>query len=102
MQISDWKPFPYQDKEYAYTGAALKKHWERLHKGDQADFPKDSVLQDAWRRFHDGEFALAVELGVSAGVNGYTVANKATCIYVHYLETDKESQLRLYEEAISR
>ena len=47
---------PPRDKAYAYDGAALKKHWERLHRGDCEPLPKDVAVLDAWRHYHAGEF----------------------------------------------
>ena len=40
-----WKKFPHADKAFAYAGAALKKNWERLHRGDCEPFPADDAAQ---------------------------------------------------------
>ncbi len=41
-----WQPFPHPAKPYAYTAAALKKNWPRLHRGDREPLPKaDAVLE---------------------------------------------------------
>ena len=61
MGKSAWKKFPYADKAFNYAGAALKKNWERLHRGDCEPFPADTAAQDAWRAYHAGEFAKAFE-----------------------------------------
>ncbi len=52
MASVKWTKTPVDAKSVSYTGEALKKHWEALHKGDHESFPKDSKLQDAWRAFH--------------------------------------------------
>lgn len=97
-----WKKFPHADKAFAYTGAALKKNWERLHRGDCEPFPADASVQDAWRLYHQGEFHQAVEAGLAAGVNGYNAANKATMIYATYLEDDDKRKLELFQAIAAR
>lgn len=122
---SKWISFPHADKAYDYAGAALKKHWARLHKGDCEPFPDAALLkklvkahpdleatggtdkaaaalQDAWRAYHRGDFGVAVEGGLALGPVGYNVANKAANIYATYLETDKDRRLQLLSEAARR
>ena len=102
MAEGGWNKFPHTDKAYAYAGAALKKNWERLHKGDREPYPDDEQLQEAWRLYHQGEFQAACELGLSLGLPGYAVANKAATIYATYLEDSEKKQLALFEEAAAR
>lgn len=102
MAKGKWKAFPHKSKPYEYAGAALKKHWERLHLGDKEPFPKDEVAQEAWRRYHAGDFEGAVELGLSAGGEAINAANKATNIYTNYLETNEAVKLKLYEEVMKQ
>jgi tetratricopeptide (TPR) repeat protein len=102
MSKAAWAKFPYAEKSYAYAGAALKKNWERLHRGDAEPFPADETVQEAWRMYHQGEYQTAAELGLSAGVAGYTVANKAAAIYANYLEKDRAHKLALFQEAARR
>lgn len=97
-----WKKFPNPDKAFSYPGSALKKNWERLHRGDCQPFPDDPKVQAAWRSFHAGEFGQAVELGLACGVAGYAAANKAATVYASYLETDDEQQLKLLLDAAQR
>ena len=86
MAKGGWKKFTQADKAYVYAGAALKKHWERLHRGDREPFPADEQVQEAWRLYHQGDFQQACELGLSLGLPGYAVANKAATIYATYIE----------------
>lgn len=127
MAKTRWKAFPYTDAAaYGYAGAALKAHWSRLHCGDCEPYPdaaglkqviarypqlepaKQSVdaaavaLQDAWRAYHSGEFARAVELGLALGLIGYNVANKATNIYATYLEKADKAKLDLFLASAQR
>lgn len=94
-----WVKFPHPDAAFAYAGPALKKAWGRLHRGDAEPYPKDAAVTDAWRHFHAGEFAQAVDAGRGAGGSGIHAAVKAQCIYAHHLETDARAQLALFEEA---
>jgi tetratricopeptide (TPR) repeat protein len=98
----NWKKFPYPDQAYAYPGDALQKNWPRLHRGDAEPFPDASRVQEAWRAYHAGDFARAVELGIASAPAGWVVANKATVIYANYLESDEKRKLELLLEAAAR
>ena len=89
-----WAKFPYPDKSFHYTAATLKKSWDRLHKGDAEPFPKNDDVVEAWIAFHAGDFQKAAQLGIEAGDDGITVANKAQAIYANYLEERREAQAR--------
>lgn len=126
MSKTAWAKFPHSDKAYAYAGAALGKSWDRLHRGDREPFPdeenlralveanpglKDKLpgakqaaekLQEAWRLYHQGEFQKAAELGLSLGIVGYSVANKATNIYANYLEPNEQRKLDLFQQVSQR
>lgn len=78
-----WAKYPHAAAVYAYDGAALKKHWDRLHRGDGEPFPKDVAVLDAWRHYHAGEFQPAVEAGIAAGGAGFNAAIKAQSIYAN-------------------
>jgi tetratricopeptide (TPR) repeat protein len=97
-----WKKFPYADKAFNYVGAALKKNWTRLHRGDCEPYPADAKVQEAWRLYHAGDFGKAIEAGVACGMVGYAVANKAAAVYATYLETDDERKLALLGDAAKR
>lgn len=121
-----WKPFPHADKAYEYGGAALKKNWERLHRGDREPFPDAAglealvaanpglkgsagdlakaaaALQEAWRCFHAGAFEEAARRGLETGLLGHVVANKATAIHANYLETSVPRKLEAFQEVARR
>ncbi len=124
-ETAKWTPFPHDDADYDYAGAALKKHWNRLHLGDCEIYPDPdhlerlvaenpglepdlpikkaaSELQKAWRAYHSGDFGTAAKLGLSIGPLGYGVANKAAVIYATYLEEDSEHKLALLIDAARR
>ena len=102
MPKGSWVKFPYRDKAFVYDGPALKKHWDRLHRGDCEPFPKSAAVQDAWRLYHAGEFGAAVETGIAAGLDGYSAANKSAAIYATYLEKSEARKLKILGEAMER
>ena len=93
--MSKWMKFPYDQKTITYTGDALKKSWDALHKGDNEPYPKDAGMQEAWRQFHAGNFAMA-----AAQVSS-TVAIKATSIYATHLETKDAARVKHYQDAMT-
>ena len=127
---TEWVAFPYPANGFAYTAATLKKHWSRLHVGDKEPYPSaqhlaklckadDAVAAsipefdgdyaalseralEAWQHYHRGDFQQAARLGLSLGLVGHSVANKATAIYATYLERDRATKLRLFEEVAAR
>lgn len=99
---TQWKAFPHPAKGYLYAGDALKKNWERLHRGDCVPFPKERAAQEAWRLFHAGRFGEAVAAGLDAGGAGITAANKAQAIYANGVETQEARRLALFEEVMKR
>ena len=102
MTKSRWAKFQHPDKAFNYAGAALKKNWPRLHCGDCEPFPEDEAAQDAWRNYHAGDFAKAVEIGLKAGGSGINAANKAAMIYANYLETNEDTKLEIFQEIAKR
>jgi tetratricopeptide (TPR) repeat protein len=102
MAAAKWKAFPHPSKAYAYAGEALKKGWDRLHRGDCEPFPGDKAVQEAWRLYHSGRFAEAVEAGLEAGGDGATAANKAQAIYANGVEAQEARRIALFEEVMRR
>ncbi len=97
-----WTKFPHPDDAYVYTPASLKKAWARLHVGDAEPLPKSAALLEAWIAFHAGHFEQAAKLGLDIGVEGYSVAHKATCIYATYLESNEKKKIATFEEVAER
>ncbi|MBA5606401.1 hypothetical protein H3H36_13670 [Duganella sp. FT3S] len=97
-----WSKFPHPDDAYVYTAASLKKNWARLHVGDAEPFPKDARLVEAWIAFHAGDFERATKIGLDVGVDGYSVAHKATCMYATYLEKSEKKKIATFEEVAER
>ena len=97
-----WAEFPHDNSAFVYDGAALKKNWARLHKGDCEPVPTNKGAEEAWRLYHAGDFQGAYEAGVAAGLDGYNAANKAACIYNNYLETSDAKKIKAYEDIAAR
>jgi tetratricopeptide (TPR) repeat protein len=97
-----WTAFPYPDQAYVYDAASLAQAWPRLHLGDCEPFPKKAALVDAWIAFHAGDFQRAAKLGLNVGVDGYSVAHKATCLYANYLEPSETKKYALFDEVAER
>ena len=100
--MAKWTTFPYDNADYVYDAATLKKKWARLHAGDAEPLPKDDAVLAAWVLFHAGEFQKATEAGVKLGGSGITVANKAQVIYANYLEKNEKNKLALFQEVVAR
>ncbi|MCB1959359.1 MAG: hypothetical protein KDE68_02355 [Rhodocyclaceae bacterium] len=123
MKQMEWKPFPYGDRAYRYSGAALEEQWSRLHHGDREPFPDaeliaeqlnrcgralshdadpnkiSSALQSAWRDYHAGDFAAAMRTGLAFGPVGAVVAGRAAIAYAMHLESDAARALELLCQA---
>ncbi|MBI3230954.1 MAG: hypothetical protein HYZ45_12495 [Burkholderiales bacterium] len=98
-----WNKFTKDDDyNFTYTAASLKKAWAGLHIGDAEVMPKDANLVQAWIAFHAGDFEKAYQLGMDAGMDGYSVAHKAACIYATYLEDDEKKKIDMFEEVAKR
>lgn len=94
-----WTRFTHAQDAFRYEGAALKKHWARLHCGDCEPFPASEPVREAWRAFHRGDFQDAWEQGCAAGPLGHVAAAKAAGIYASYLEQDAKRAAALLNEA---
>jgi tetratricopeptide (TPR) repeat protein len=94
--------FPYERRPFSYEGDALRKSWDRLHRGDREPFPADPKLQGSWRAFHRGDFATAIAQGVKLKAAGATVANKSAAVAATYLVDDDKTAIRLLLEAAAR
>ena len=94
--------FPYDQDAYRYEGDALRKSWDRLHRGDREAFPADARVQAAWRAFHRGDFADAIAQGAKLKAAGANVASKAAAVAASYLVEDDKAATQLLLEASKR
>ena len=94
--------FPYDQDAYRYEGDALRKSWDRLHRGDREAFPADARVRAAWRAFHRGDFADAIAQGAKLKAAGANVASKAAAVAASYLVEDDKAATQLLLEASKR
>lgn len=97
-----WSAFPHPSRSFTYAGEALRRSWAKLHRGDCEPYPDDPGAQEAWRLFHQGKFAEAVERGLAAGGAGITAANKAQAIYANGVEKKETAKIGHFEEVMKR
>jgi len=119
MNTRNWSDFPHPDKAFDYPGDKLSRAWKKLHLGDCEPWPDKArililepdhedpeaaaeTLADAWRAYHRGDFAQAVDTAEELGLIGHAVANKACGIYADYLEEDESTKLAIYQAGIKR
>jgi tetratricopeptide (TPR) repeat protein len=118
MNTKNWAPYADTDA-FDYPLDKLKKKWAELHRGDCEPWPDADrihalepdhadpegaagTLQEAWRCYHRGDFARAVDLADELGLLAHAVANKASGIYADYLEEDDDTKLAIYQAGIER
>ncbi|MFP4208405.1 MAG: hypothetical protein ACLFSC_07065 [Wenzhouxiangella sp.] len=119
MQTRRWTAFPHPDSAFQYDDHALAAAWNELHRGDCEPFPDAervarldpdnpdpgstaTAWQQAWRDYHAGRFAEAVEAALAIGPLAHAVANKAGGIYADYLEDNEKTRLAIYQAGIAR
>lgn len=102
MDTSKWADFTGDSSAFEYAGKKLEKAWDELHAGDREPWPEEQAIQHAWRSFHSGDFAAAVDAALAHGDAAHVVANKASGIYADYLEEDDRVKLAIYTAGIER
>ena len=96
-----WTPLPAK-AVFTFERKSLRRYWPLLHAGDGEAYQQDAALLDAWVDYHNGAFQSAFEAAVSLDDAGATLANRASCTYATYLETDPARRLDFYLQAASR
>lgn len=102
MDTSNWAEFTGDPAAFEYPGNKLEKAWAELHAGDREPWPDDAAIQDAWRLFHNGHFAAAVDAALAHGESAHVPANKASGIYADYLEEDDAVKQAIYTAGVAR
>jgi tetratricopeptide (TPR) repeat protein len=101
MDTSQWSDYG-DAASFEYPAQQLQRAWDELHAGDREPWPGSPALQQAWRFFHQGRFAAAVDAGLAEGDAGHVVVNKASGIYADYLEPDDDVRQAIYTAGIER
>jgi len=111
------------------SGTGLHERWERLHLTDREPWPDERLigrwakqhrafatwlesaggpaiagrdLQDAWQKFHAGDFQEAIDAGSDLGAPGATVANKAAAVHSLNSKRGGPHELELLDSAVKR
>ncbi|GLQ33480.1 hypothetical protein [Litoribrevibacter albus] len=108
------------------TAQTLNSQWTRLHIGNSEVFPSLQALEEiiaeypiiaaslgnnsltelsgmliqGWLHFHQGNYQQATQLALASGLLGLNLASKSMAIYATHLETDHETKLQIFQEAI--
>jgi len=102
---NDWKIFTSESQQFDFSGDKLEQSWPTLHAGNLEPFPECTELQEAWRSYHQGDFATAAKLGKKLGnklgTHGAVVTAFATVIYAQYMEENGDEKIRLFKEAMA-
>jgi len=99
--MATWSPFTDADS-VQFDATSLRTNWPRLHRCDAEPMPADADVLQAWVLFHNGDFQQSVIMGLKAGNDGVTVANKATSVYARFLEKREKTKLDLFLEVAAR
>lgn len=117
---------PYQLPSFQLTNQSLADQWTRLHIGNAELYPSVQTLEHSlkdhpiiaaslgthsieeisgmliqgWLHFHQGDFQEATQLAIASGLLGLNLASKAMAIYATHLESDEETKLEFFQEAI--
>jgi len=102
VDTSKWADFTGDSEAFDYSDGKLKKAWDDLHAGDREPWPQNEQVRQAWRSFHGGQFAAAVDAALAHGDSAHVVANKAAGIYADYLEEDDAIKQSIYTDGIAR
>lgn len=90
----------YAGPEFDLSGAALKKSWAALHRGNLEPFPGSAKLRKVWQAYHEGRFGDAVRAGVKHGDECLLPAAFAATMYAHYVENDEDEKQGRFEQAV--
>ncbi|PLW69851.1 hypothetical protein [Pseudohalioglobus lutimaris] len=96
----NWAKTPIDMSDLDLSGDGLATNWPLLHAGNNEPYPEDPQVQEAWRRYHLGDFAGAVTLGREIGGEGIVPAAFAATIYAQYVEQDEGRKSALFQQVI--
>ena len=99
--MADWIEFAHVDG-FSFDTAKLKRNWAKLHACDGEKLPTNPQVLAAWGLFHSGRFKEAVVTAMDAGPQGYSVVNKATCVYASFLEPSEKNRQVLFLDVAKR
>lgn len=101
MMTNDWQACPIDMSDLDLSGENLRQHWDQLHAGNREPFPEHESVQEAWRWYHLGDFAKAVDIGLEMGGEGIVPAAFAGTIYAQYVEQDEDKKSEIFKAVMA-
>ncbi|MDH4580749.1 hypothetical protein E8F20_02540 [Pseudomonas sp. BN415] len=101
MNTSDWKTCQLDISDLDFEGDNLRERWADLHSGNHEPWPEDQQLQNAWRLYHYGRFAEAVDAALGLGDAGVVVASFAATMQAQYVEQDPTRRAELFKQVMA-
>lgn len=97
----DWVASGVDMSDLDLAGDGLREHWDWMHAGNREPYPENEQLREAWRQYHLGDFAGAVETGRALGGPGIVPAAFAGTIYAQYVEQDEQRKPRIFQQVMT-
>ena len=91
-----WTPCPFA-ADYVFDIVRVRSLWTELHAVDDEALPDDEALLRGWALFHSGRFQQAAEAGNALGLNGWSLANRATAAHAALVEPQESVRLDLFK-----
>lgn len=96
-----WLPCPFT-ADYRFDADRVRSQWPALHAVDDEPMPDSDALLQAWALFHSGQFEQATEAGLALGIDGLSVANRATAAYAALVEPHEQMRIELFRRVHAR
>ncbi len=93
--MNAWQPCPFV-ADYRFDADRMRADWQALHAVDDEPLPDSEALLQAWALFHSGRFEQAAEAGLALGIDGLSVANRATAAYAALVEPHEQTRVELF------
>ncbi|WP_028604582.1 hypothetical protein [Ottowia thiooxydans] len=93
---------PSHASQHFFDANTLPAHWQRLHVLDCEPLPQDPLLLQGWALLHAGDFEKAELTGLSAGLPGISLANRAASAYATLIESREKARLDLFQRIQAR
>ena len=99
--MTAWLPCPYA-ADYRFDGERVRAQWSALRAVDDEPPPDSDALLQAWVLFHSGQFEQATDAGLALGIDGLSVANRATAAYAALVEPHEPTRIELFRRVHAR
>ena len=94
--MSAWTPCPFA-ADSPFDVARVRALWPELHAVDAEPLPENEALLHGWAQFHTGLFEQAADTGLAAGIDGWSLANRATAAHAALVEPSEGTRLALFK-----